>query len=69
MDVTGHDQSNFSVGKVSDNHTAEQGTPVAKVNQSSPNFVTRLTPQTDGSKPQIREIKPPTAVELKKYGN
>jgi hypothetical protein len=69
MDVTGHDQSNFSIGKVSDYHTAEQGTPVAKVNQSSSNAVTRLTPQTDGAKPQIREIKPPTAAELKKYGN
>ena len=73
MDKTGGDQSAFSIQKSplapSDYHTAESGSPVGKVNESSPGTVQRLTPQTDGSKPQIRPIAGPTAAELKKYGD
>jgi hypothetical protein len=72
MDKTGapqKDSPDFSQGRRSDYATARNGQIIAKVNESNPGVVTRLTPQTDGSEPQVRTINPPTPVELKKWPN
>src|SRR5205085_8507774 len=58
-DVTGKGTPGFS--KI-DIGSARTGVLVYKANESSPNHVERLTPQTDGSEPQSRSVSPPPAL-------